>query len=607
MDFSLLTAGAPALAEGGNSSSEGVAEYKLLFSGKNLLSGKGSEGFVNVFRNALGGNPEAGLAEREIPLALPLAGKLLPESGDLSVESLGLDADQAPQTGEYDGEDEQLPAMELINPFLKDFSRPPSVDSALVMSSEDAKTGRRQLISARSVGNAGLSDTEEATRPFLSRGQGLKLSASEPDVEYAVTGSAASSTRLNLSGYPGAANAVSGEVPATRDSRLPPADGSSPSGQGAGRPALSTVPPLPAAGTPVSSGDSVLDSSGWRPGVSLVQDRPDLPARMVEDRVPAESRKPGNRNESGPLPISVREGLKGQPAQAVDTRLHVFPDAAGISMTQAAAAPLPRIRTVWQPATGNARSQQVSGVAADRNTEGMFMTADATAARAGVSFQGSPAAEKLIAESAAHARAGSTQIENRLDPSVSSRISGEADDGVSAMATRQAPAHGNNMPGMAGVQPLTSRQAEIGVPLGHAAWEQSLARQVLMAGQGQLRELHIKLNPSHLGSIDISLQVDGDSASIAFSSQHAVVREAVESSLPRLREMFSGSGINLGNVDVGGQDTARGQEREAQQGGDIAPQNAFSGGDEEEHSGTTAGGMAARKGNVEHQLLDYYV
>jgi len=173
------------------------------------------------------------------------------------------------------------------------------------------------------------------------------------------------------------------------------------------------------------------------------------------------------------------------------------------------------------------------------------------------------------------------------------------------MGTRQAPVQVTAMPGTgtAGVLP---RQTEISVPLGHAAWEQSLTRQVLQAGQGQLRQLHIKLNPSNLGSIDIKLQVEGDSTNIAFSSQHAVVREAVEASLPRLREMFSGSGINLGNVDVGGQDTARGQEREAQ-GGEFSPGNLFGGGDEGEQGGSMDNGVQSRKGKDDNQLLDYYV
>jgi flagellar hook-length control protein FliK len=38
--------------------------------------------------------------------------------------------------------------------------------------------------------------------------------------------------------------------------------------------------------------------------------------------------------------------------------------------------------------------------------------------------------------------------------------------------------------------------------------------------------------------------------SISFSSPHAQVRDALETAVPRLREMFGESGLTLGNVDV---------------------------------------------------------
>ena len=42
----------------------------------------------------------------------------------------------------------------------------------------------------------------------------------------------------------------------------------------------------------------------------------------------------------------------------------------------------------------------------------------------------------------------------------------------------------------------------------------------------------------------------GEETSITFVSQHALVREALEATLPRLRELFSGEGLNLGEVDI---------------------------------------------------------
>jgi flagellar hook-length control protein FliK len=44
--------------------------------------------------------------------------------------------------------------------------------------------------------------------------------------------------------------------------------------------------------------------------------------------------------------------------------------------------------------------------------------------------------------------------------------------------------------------------------------------------------------------------VNGDQASVAFSSSHEDVRHALESAMPRLREMMGESGIALGSATV---------------------------------------------------------
>ncbi len=87
-------------------------------------------------------------------------------------------------------------------------------------------------------------------------------------------------------------------------------------------------------------------------------------------------------------------------------------------------------------------------------------------------------------------------------------------------------------------------------PLGHEAWEKSMARQVFkMAGEGG-QHATLRLNPANLGTLEVRVTTEEGDARVQFSSQHTAVREAVESALPRLREMFQGSGINLVEADV---------------------------------------------------------
>jgi flagellar hook-length control protein FliK len=71
-----------------------------------------------------------------------------------------------------------------------------------------------------------------------------------------------------------------------------------------------------------------------------------------------------------------------------------------------------------------------------------------------------------------------------------------------------------------------------------------------MANQSQqVAELH--LNPPNLGPLEVRLTISNDQASASFVSLHSAVREAIETALPRLREMLADNGIMLGNVTVG--------------------------------------------------------
>ncbi len=66
----------------------------------------------------------------------------------------------------------------------------------------------------------------------------------------------------------------------------------------------------------------------------------------------------------------------------------------------------------------------------------------------------------------------------------------------------------------------------------------------------------IRVTPHDLGQVEVRLQIDGDKVHASFSSAHAEVRHALETSLPRLREMLGEQGFQLGNADVGHQHTA---------------------------------------------------
>jgi len=139
-------------------------------------------------------------------------------------------------------------------------------------------------------------------------------------------------------------------------------------------------------------------------------------------------------------------------------------------------------------------------------------------------------------------------------------------------------------------------------PLGHEAWEKSMARQVLEhAGNGEQRA-RLRLNPANLGALDVRITTEEGEARVQFSSQHTVVREAVEAALPRLREMFQGSGIDLVEVDVSRQGFA--DQRQSGGGANDQGQGAGTGvAPVIEGLETTA---AASTSSASDSLIDYY-
>jgi flagellar hook-length control protein FliK len=96
-----------------------------------------------------------------------------------------------------------------------------------------------------------------------------------------------------------------------------------------------------------------------------------------------------------------------------------------------------------------------------------------------------------------------------------------------------------------------SRQTNIDTPLHTSAWPQQFSEKVVWLAKNDLQSAQININPPQLGPIQITVNLSGDQATLAFASPHAEVRQAIENALPQLKEMLSTAGINLGQSNVG--------------------------------------------------------
>lgn len=119
--------------------------------------------------------------------------------------------------------------------------------------------------------------------------------------------------------------------------------------------------------------------------------------------------------------------------------------------------------------------------------------------------------------------------------------------------------------------PATSALPTLSVstPLAQGGWDQALGERIQWMVKQKMQGAQIRLNPAQLGPMEVRIQVHNDQASIQFSSAHSMVREALEAALPRLRDMFDASGIELVDVDVSGQSFA-GEQRARGEDGAVA-------------------------------------
>jgi flagellar hook-length control protein FliK len=131
-------------------------------------------------------------------------------------------------------------------------------------------------------------------------------------------------------------------------------------------------------------------------------------------------------------------------------------------------------------------------------------------------------------------------------------------------------------------------------------WGRAMGERAIMMAQHGPKVAHIQLDPPELGAMQIRIHMQGgDQVSVSFTSPNAMVREALEQQMPRLREMFADQGLRLQDSSVADQSP---QQQSGQR--DQSPQGqAGSSG----YAGTETGmGEGMTMQAVKVGLVDYY-
>jgi len=95
------------------------------------------------------------------------------------------------------------------------------------------------------------------------------------------------------------------------------------------------------------------------------------------------------------------------------------------------------------------------------------------------------------------------------------------------------------------------------------AWQSALGERVVWMAGRNVQSAELRLNPAELGPLQVQISVDdGKAVTLTVSAAQPLTREALESAMPRLRDMLAENGMDLAGATVSDQGVgARGEER----------------------------------------------
>jgi flagellar hook-length control protein FliK len=129
------------------------------------------------------------------------------------------------------------------------------------------------------------------------------------------------------------------------------------------------------------------------------------------------------------------------------------------------------------------------------------------------------------------------------------RRQGDTDALAPTANTMQSPAAGSSF-GLARTAVVNAMEAPT-ADLHGDGFDEAVGSRLTWMAEQKIGHAHIRLNPQELGPVEIRMRLDGERVHADFSSPQAEVRQALENSLPRLRDMLAQHGFQLAQADVG--------------------------------------------------------
>ncbi|QEI07260.1 hypothetical protein FXN63_16465 [Pigmentiphaga aceris] len=201
---------------------------------------------------------------------------------------------------------------------------------------------------------------------------------------------------------------------------------------------------------------------------------------------------------------------------------------------------------------GQALGATTSGVEA-RSTSASDTDADIkTGQAADDSIDASPLANATAIEMAAAANAASARNVNAGNTGTG----GNPEANTAASGVLASNTHASSTPVAAAATPATARQ-EVPtvpgppVPLHAPQLQNRVDDAVRWMSTQSIQTAQIRVTPENMGPITVHVRMDGDTANVTFSSEHAQTRQVLEASMGGLRTALGEDGLQLGQAQVG--------------------------------------------------------
>ena len=317
--------------------------------------------------------------------------------------------------------------------------------------------------------------------------------------------------------------------------------------------------PLPLSGVSLPAPGQILPPDGPRAVVSTdllarqgtltapVLAAPTIPAAASQEQfasalqLPAPDAQAPTVGQPAPNPVAPRPLPALGPTPVADTEPPPPPTVAAVVATSVAAVEAPPAAAAAVAAKGGTAADAVGQRREVSVAPGSRPAPEASVAR--------PATDAVAASATAERKEADPQPGLERQASDPGTLAGQAALRPERTLLHEAPA----------TAPEPARDG-IREQLGTPRWQHELGqRLVTLAGQG-VREVRLQLHPEHLGPLEVRITLHDSQVGLWFGAQHVETRDALEQSLPRLREMFAQGGLTMADASVAQHQHDRGSQ-----------------------------------------------